>query len=54
VIYSALMREKTQPDSSSLQVVVCAWIVLAEVWYYAQFREQFRFILLTALHRLWH
>ena len=30
------------------------WIVLAQVWYYAQFKEQFRSIFRIALHRLWH
>jgi hypothetical protein len=54
MIYSAPVQEKTPPRSRSLEGVVCVWIVAAQIWYYAQFREQFRSILQSLFGRLWY
>ena len=32
----------------------CAWMVAAQIWYYAQFKEQFRSMFSIVLRRLWH
>jgi hypothetical protein len=48
------MQEKPAQPSKSLQIVVYVWIVAAQVWYYAQFREQFHSISPIVLPRLWH
>jgi hypothetical protein len=36
------------------EAVLCVWIVAAQVWYYLQFKEQFRPILSPLVHKLWH
>lgn len=36
------------------EAILCVWIVAAQVWYYLQFREQFRPILSQILRKLWH
>jgi hypothetical protein len=43
------MKERTAQSSRFLQVVVCVWMLVAQIWYYAQFKEQFRPILSSAL-----
>jgi hypothetical protein len=48
------MQEKPAQPSRSLQIVVCVWIVAAQVWYYAQFRVQFHSIFSIVLRGLWH
>jgi hypothetical protein len=48
------MREKTPQRSRLLQFFVCAWMAAAQIWYYAQFKEQFRSMFSIALRRLWH
>ena len=48
------MKDRAAQSSRFLRVAVCVWMVLAQVWYYAQFKEQFRPILSSALHKLWH
>ena len=57
VVVSDILRaikERTAQFSRFLQVVVCVWTLVAQVWYYAQFKEQFRSIFPVALRRLWH
>jgi hypothetical protein len=37
-----------------LDLAACLWMVAAQIWYYSQFKEQFRSILSFALGKLWH
>ena len=57
-IESAVARKcriVTAPEESPgwLDTTLCVWIVAAQVWYYLQFREQFRTILSLTLRKLW-
>jgi hypothetical protein len=57
-IESAVARKRrivTAPEESPgwLDTTLCVWIVAAQVWYYLQFREQFRTILSLTLRKLW-
>jgi hypothetical protein len=48
------MDEESTRQRGWLQPCVCVWIVAAQVWYYLQFREQFRSAFSVVLHRIWH
>jgi hypothetical protein len=37
-----------------LEVAFSVWVVVAQVWYYLQFKEQFASIFRIALRQLWH
>jgi hypothetical protein len=57
-IESAVSRSRNfrdQPPSRSrwLDATLGFWMVVAQVWYYLQFKEQFRTILSPTLHKLW-
>jgi hypothetical protein len=36
------------------EIALAIWMVGAQVWYYLQFKEQFRSIFWVTLRRLWH
>ncbi len=36
------------------ELTFAIWIVSAQIWYYLQFKEQFRSILRVTLRQLWH
>jgi hypothetical protein len=40
--------------SRTVEVLVCIWLVGAQVWYYSQFQELLRGVLSPLLRRLWH
>jgi hypothetical protein len=42
------------PRRRWLEVLICAWIIAAQVWYYLQFRELFLSLTPVTLRRLWH
>lgn len=43
--------------SKFVEVLLCCWMIAAQVWYYAQFKDQFAGLLRSAagplLRRLW-
>jgi hypothetical protein len=47
------MPEKLPRLSRWVDTTLGVWIVAAQVWYYLQFREQFRTILSLTLRKLW-
>ena len=51
MVYSAAMGSQKR---RWIEAILCVWIVAAQVWYYLQFKEQFRPILSPILHKLWH
>jgi len=51
MLYSAAMGSQKR---RWIEATLCVWIVAAQVWYYLQFKEQFRPILSPILHKLWH
>jgi hypothetical protein len=36
-----------------LEALICGWIVAAQIWYYAQFKDVFRSAAGPLLRRLW-
>jgi hypothetical protein len=44
--------------SKIVDLLLCAWIIGAQIWHYNQFRDQFASLLRTAvrplLHKIWH
>jgi hypothetical protein len=51
---SVPMTTRAQSRSRRLEGVVCLWVIGAQVWYYLQFREQLRAVLVPIIHQLWH
>jgi glycosyltransferase involved in cell wall biosynthesis len=47
------LRDPGLPRSRWPDAALSLWIVAAQVWYYLQFREQFRAIFSLTLHKLW-
>jgi glycosyltransferase involved in cell wall biosynthesis len=47
------LRAPTLQRSGWLDITLGTWIVAAQIWYYLQFREQFRSILWLTLRKLW-
>lgn len=54
VVYSAQMQQNSALRRRLLELVASAWVVAAQIWYYSQFKEQFRSIFSLTLRRLWH
>ena len=36
------------------EALICLWVLVAQIWYYLQFKEQLRAILSLTFRRLWH
>jgi uncharacterized membrane protein YqhA len=50
---SAPKAPRAQSRSRWLDLLVCLWMIAAQVWYYLQFREQLRTVLVPIVHHLW-
>jgi hypothetical protein len=48
------MPENAAQRRRFFEFAACLWIITAQIWYYSQFREQFRSILSLTLRKLWH
>jgi hypothetical protein len=53
VLYFAGMSQAKLQRRTWIELAICCWILVAQVWYYLQFREQFRSILSPILRKLW-
>jgi hypothetical protein len=49
LLYSLAMRENASWKALLAQACFCVWIVIAQVWYYSQFKSLFAPVLKTML-----
>jgi len=48
------MKSLETPRSTFWQIVCCAWLLIAQIWYYGQFRELLRTAQGVISRQIWH